>query len=68
MSVREYLERELQNGCGEPDDMVEVRHEDDSVVGFMSIEDMLDSGAEYLDMEYVNTDVQEDGTYIIVIE
>ncbi len=68
MTVKEFLETELAEGNANIEDMVEVRHEDDTVVGFMSIEDILDSDAEYLYMECLNTDIQDDGTYILMIE
>lgn len=68
MTVKEFLETELAEGNASIEDMVEVRHEDDTVVGFMSIEDILDSDAEYLYMECLNTDIQDDGTYILMIE
>lgn len=68
MTVKEFLEAELAEGNASIEDMVEVRHEDDTVVGFMSIEDILDSEAEYLDFECLSTDTQDDGTYILVIE
>lgn len=68
MTVKEFLENELADGNASIDDMVEVRHEDDVVVGFMSIEDILDSEADYLYMECLNTDIQDDGTYILMIE
>ena len=68
MTVKEFLEAELAEGNASIEDMVEVRHEDDTVVGFMSIEDILDSEAEYLDLECLSTDTQDDGTYILVIE
>lgn len=68
MTVKEFLETELAEGNASIEDMAEVRHEDDTVVGFMSIEDILDSDAEYLYMECLNTDIQDDGTYILMIE
>ena len=68
MTVKEFLETELAEGNASIEDMAEVRHEDDTVVGFMSIEDILDSDDEYLYMECLNTDIQDDGTYILMIE
>lgn len=68
MTVKEYLEQELSYGNAKLDDSVEVRYEETEVtVGFMGIEDMLDSGAEYLDLEYKSADKAEDGSYVITI-
>ena len=69
MTVREYLENEV-NECGAAiDTMVEVRHEDtDETVVYMSIDDMLYSGSDYMDEEYISTDKLDDGSYLITIE
>lgn len=68
MTIKEYLEQQVEYQTAQLTDTVEVRYEDsDATVGFMSIEDMLDSEAEYLDLEYKSADKQEDGSYLILI-
>lgn len=68
MTIKEYLEKELASGFADVQAMVEVKHDEGATVGFMSLEDILDSGAEYLDMEYLSADKLDDGSYEIVIE
>lgn len=68
MTIREFLEKEIAECGADVQSMVEVKHEEGATVGFMSIEDMLDSEAEYLDMEYTSADKLEDGSYEVTIE
>lgn len=68
MTIKEYLAQEIADGFADLQAMVEVKHGDGDTVGFMSLEDMLDSEAEYLDMEYTSVDKLDDGSYEITIE
>ena len=69
MSVRDYIKEQIEQDSIDADILVTVQTPEESVLGFMTADDILTSGLECVDYEYVESDKDElTGGLIIVVE
>ena len=69
MTVRDYVGGQIKQDVIDDDILVTIQTADEDVIGFMTAEDILTSGLECVDYEYVESDKDElTGGLIIVVE
>ena len=69
MSVRDYIKEQIEQDSIDADILVTVQTPEESVLGFMTADDILTSGLECVDYEYVESDKDElTGGLIIIVE
>ena len=69
MTVRDYVGGQIKQDVIDDDILVTIQTADEDVIGFMTAEDVLTSGLECVDYEYVESDKDElTGGLIIVVE
>lgn len=69
MTVRDYVGGQIKQDVIDDDILVTIQTADEDVIGFMTAEDILTSGLECVDYEYVESDKDElTGGLIVVVE
>ena len=68
MTVRDYIKEQIEQDSIDDDILVTIQTPEEDVLGFMTADDILTSGLECVDCEYVESDKDEltDGLVIVV--
>lgn len=68
MSVRDYIKEQIDQDIIDAEIFVTIQTTEDNVLGFMTAEDILTSGLECVDYEYLESDKDEltDGLIVVV--